>query len=211
LNASQGLGYRPLNPAEVGVDALTSCGFKWLCGPYGTGFCWIAPELRDSMKHTQAYWLANLGAGGLEGEFGEEIRPDLGARAYDVFGTANFMNYMPWIRSVEYLLELGITRIAAHNDALVSRLIDGVDRDWFEFLSPTHVPARTAIAVLQPRNNNSARRLVEMLARRRLDVSLRQGRLRVSPHVHNTEQDIDLLLDALHDFGRSRLARRERV
>ena len=22
------------------MDALVSCGFKWLCGPYGTGFCY---------------------------------------------------------------------------------------------------------------------------------------------------------------------------
>ena len=39
-----------------------------------------------------------------------------------------------------------------------------------------------------------------MLAERRVDVSLRRGALRVSPHVYNTEQDIDLLLNALHDF-----------
>lgn len=23
---------------ELGVDALVSCGFKWLCGPYAAGF-----------------------------------------------------------------------------------------------------------------------------------------------------------------------------
>ena len=108
LNASQGLGYRPLDPIKAGVDAVTSCGFKWLCGPYGTGFCWIRPKVRASMRQTQGYWLANLTADDLRGEFAYEIRPDLGARAYDVFCTANFLNFLPWTRSVAYLLDKGI-------------------------------------------------------------------------------------------------------
>ncbi len=31
-----------------------------------------------------------------------------------------------------------------------------------------------------------------------IDISLRKGSLRVSPHLYNTEHDIDALLEVLH-------------
>ena len=58
---------------------------------------------------------------------------------------------MPWTESVEYLLGHGIDNMAAHNAALVSRLIDNVDKDRYEMLSPTDGPARTSIVVLKSR------------------------------------------------------------
>ncbi|HUU94634.1 MAG TPA: aminotransferase class V-fold PLP-dependent enzyme [Phycisphaerae bacterium] len=200
LNASQALGCRPFNAVRTGVDAVTSCGFKWLCGPYGTGFCWIAPELREAMMPTQAYWLANLTADDLRGEFPCEIRQDLGARAYDVFCTANFMNFMPWTESVEYLLNSGIESIAAHNDALVSHLVGNVDRDSYEILSPPDGPARSSIVVLKHRDEEQNERCFEVLKREGIDISLRKGALRVSPHLYNTQRDIERLLDVLNCF-----------
>ena len=44
--------------ADLNVDALVGVGFKWLCGPYGTGYCWIKQELLASLEHNQAYWLS---------------------------------------------------------------------------------------------------------------------------------------------------------
>ena len=45
VNASQALGVRPIDVRRAPVDALISVGWKWLLGPYATGFCWIRPEL----------------------------------------------------------------------------------------------------------------------------------------------------------------------
>src|SRR5262249_22287436 len=94
VNASQALGARPLDVRVVPIDAVVSVGFKWLCGPYGTGFCWIRPDLLESLKYNQNYWLAEMTADDLARE-GGEIHASDGpptARTYDVFGTANFFN-----------------------------------------------------------------------------------------------------------------------
>ena len=37
-------------------------GFKWLCGPYGTGYVWLRPDLLRSLTFNQAYWLAQMTA-----------------------------------------------------------------------------------------------------------------------------------------------------
>jgi selenocysteine lyase/cysteine desulfurase len=57
-NASQALGTRSLDVTTTTVDAVVSCGYKWLCGPYGTGFTWLDRDLLDRLRPQQAYWLA---------------------------------------------------------------------------------------------------------------------------------------------------------
>jgi hypothetical protein len=42
------------------IDAFVSVGFKWLCGPYGTGFVWVMPEFRQQLRPIKAYWLTKL-------------------------------------------------------------------------------------------------------------------------------------------------------
>ena len=101
VNGSQAVGARPLDLATLPVDALVSCGFKWLCGPYGTGFCWLHPDLLASLTYRPAYWLGHLSQDDLGQEAAYRLRDDLGAAAYDVFGTANFLTFRPWTASVE--------------------------------------------------------------------------------------------------------------
>ena len=50
----------------------------------GTGFCWLRPELRESLRRTQAYWLSMQTADELGEEQGAPtLRDDLGARAFE--------------------------------------------------------------------------------------------------------------------------------
>jgi cysteine desulfurase / selenocysteine lyase len=97
--------------------------------PYGTGFLWTRPDLLRSLHATQAYWLAQMTAADL-GREEAEVRLPTGpptARTFDVFGTANFFNFKPWAAAVEYLLGVGIERVAAHDQQLVQAIHDGLD------------------------------------------------------------------------------------
>src|SRR4029450_11279412 len=116
VNGPQALGAAsPRAAPRRPGDALGSCGFKWLCGPYGTGFCWLAPDLLASLTRPPAYWLGHLAQDDLGQETELRLRDDLGAAAWDVFGTANFLNVRPWTASVEYLLGLGVGRVAGRD------------------------------------------------------------------------------------------------
>jgi selenocysteine lyase/cysteine desulfurase len=199
VNASQALGARPFD-ASLPVDAVLGVGFKWLCGPYGTGFVWVRPELLRSLHCRQAYWLAQMTADDL-GKDDMEVRLPSGpptARAFDVFGTANFFNFKPWAASVEYLLGLGVERVAAYDQGLVQRLLDGLDPARFDLLSPREPARRSTLVFLAHKERERNRSLHARLREQGIDVAYRRGSLRLAPHLYNTADDIDRALAALH-------------
>jgi selenocysteine lyase/cysteine desulfurase len=199
VNVTQGLGALALDVGALPLAAISCSGFKWLCGPYATGFAWIRPDVLATMHAVQAYWLALPDGAELdlsrEGE--HRLRDDLGARAYDVFGTANFFNFIPWAAALEYLLTQGVEAIARHDQLLVERLISALTDTGYRFISPTEPGRRAAILVVSAaepeRNGEIHRRLREA----GIDVALRAGNIRLSPHLYNSCDEIDRAADVL--------------
>lgn len=198
VNGAQAVGARPIDVSATPIDALTSVGFKYLCGPYGTGFCWMRPEIRDSLEVNQSYWLAMQTADDLGKDEGLPKRPDdLGARAYDIFGTANFFNFMPWNAAIDFLLTKGLDHIEAHDQELVERLIAGLVQLDYKVLSPSEGPARTTLVLASHRDPSKNPAIRSAIQARGIYIALRRGHLRFSPHIYNTNEDIDDALDAL--------------
>ena len=197
VNASQGLGSLILDVDVLPVDAVASCGFKWLCGPYGTGFCWLHPDLESRLESHQAYWLTLAGERWSDLErHGDVPAGDLGAARFDVFGTANFLNFEPWTASLEHFLTIGLDEIREHNAMLLDHLVAGIDTDEWQIISGRPPSERSTMVVIEPRRE-SADEAVGRLARAQIDVAERRGRIRISPHLYNSFRDIDSVLEAL--------------
>lgn len=199
VNGSQALGARPLTVSEVPIDALIGVGFKWLCGPYGTGFCWMKSDLLQSLEYNKAYWLSEMTSEGLSKESGEISLPEGPAKAqkYDVFGTANFFNFKPWAASVEYLLEQGIDRVAEHDQQLVSQLINGLNFDKYELLSPRKGPERSTLVFISYKDGKHNSEIYSLLKNKDINIAFRRGKLRLSPHLYNSQEDIEKVLAVL--------------
>jgi cysteine desulfurase/selenocysteine lyase len=200
VNASQAIGARPLDVSGLPVDAVISVGFKWLCGPYGTGFCWIEPKLVKSLVYNQAYWLTMQTADDL-GRKESEVRLPEGlpnAGTYDVFGTANFFNFKPWTASIEYLLQHGIERIAEYDQQLVSQLIDGLDSRKYRLMSPREETVRSTLVFISHKDSQRNTEIYQTLKEKGVEVAFRRGKLRLSPHLYNTKEDIERALAVLN-------------
>ena len=194
VNASQGIGARPLDVSRTPVDAVAACGYKWLCGPYGTGFSWIRPAVRARLDPRQAYWLAQQAGGSLEHMREYRIR-DLGARGFDVFCPAAFLNNDTFAASVGLLTEIGIDKIAAHSRALVGQVLAGLDPDRYRPISPDD----SNLIVLRPLRADPTD-LVQRLAAEGVDAASREGNVRLTPHLFNTADQIAVACALLNSY-----------
>ena len=197
LNGSQAIGAREIDLSAAPVDCLVGCGFKWLCGPYGTGFAWFSPEVRDALTYDQAYWLTQASPRSPK----YELRDDLGSARYDVFGTGNFLNFMPWAASVEYLRDAGIDNVQKYDDALVQRAVDGLASAGYRMISPPTGEERTTLVLFSHEDAGLNSRIHEELKAEGVHIELRDRKLRLSPHLYNTTDDIDRAVELLARFG----------
>jgi selenocysteine lyase/cysteine desulfurase len=196
-NASQALGARPIDVTRTPVDAVVSCGYKWLCGPYGTGFAWLHSDLLARLVPQQAYWLAMQAGRGLHQMRDTTLRDNLGVRAFDTFCPANFLDVLPWTASVELFLDTGVEAIARWDQQLIDHLVRGLEHDRYRLVSPADGTARSTLVVLTDTIGSSEDRY-RQLAEAGIDAAYREGNLRLSVHLFNTVEQIDRVLDVLH-------------
>ncbi len=200
LNVTQGLGAEPFNISKLSIDGIACSGYKWLCGPYATGFCWMKLDHINSIKYNQAYWITMQGDRDLEKMREYQILTDIGASKYDVFATANLFNFVPWTESINYLTRNGIPTIKKHNDLLVNQFLQGLDKAKYEILSPQDVRHHTAIIIISHIQSERNKAIFKLLQEKSVFISFREGVLRFSPHLYNTPADIDKALEILNSY-----------
>jgi selenocysteine lyase/cysteine desulfurase len=197
LDVSQACGAIPMNVDRLGADFLVCAGYKWLLGPYGTGFFWARNEHSDKMRPGPFYWAAAKGAenfGSLSFENPELVR---GARRWDMAETSNYFNFAAWDASLQFVLQLGPETVQAHNRKLIDLLFERLPKDRCVPASPLDSARRGPYGCFTARTPQRTAELYEKLRKENIIVSLREGNIRVSPHVFNTEQDIDRLIAAI--------------
>jgi selenocysteine lyase/cysteine desulfurase len=201
VNVTQGVGVRALDLAMAPVDAVVASGWKWLCGPYGTGFAWVRPELLARMRCEQAYWLSMQTADDLA-RSGDPRLPEIyGPRQFEIFGTANFFNFKPFEASVSLLAGIGPDAAGAHIDVLVNRLVEGLVDAAYRLISPADGPARSSLVVFSHPDPDRNAGIHQKLLDARIHAAHRKGNIRISPHVYNTVDEIDRALTVLRRAG----------
>lgn len=197
VNVSQSLGYIPLDLKSLPIDAITSAGFKWLCGPYGTGICWMTAKLRESLKYRQAFWVNVMSEEELTSTGEIHFVPQNTAKAFDVFGTANFFNFVPLTASIEYLLQIGIAEVGRLIDQRVEEFIQGLKGKPYELLSPSKKEERSALAVFSHHDRARNSLIFSKLVKAGIFTARWKGNLRIAPHIFNTAAELKKLLEVL--------------
>jgi cysteine desulfurase / selenocysteine lyase len=197
LDITQIAGAMPLSIRELGATMAVCSGYKWLFGPYGTGFFWVASEWTERLTLGAVYFMALEGARNFHAMPTENSRPAPGARRWDSPETANFTNLAAFDSSLEFVLQVGLDAVVQHNDALVDEIIARLPRGRFHLASPEERERRGPYVCVSAREPEETATLYERLQAERIMVSLRENALRIAPHIYNTREDIDRLISVL--------------
>jgi selenocysteine lyase/cysteine desulfurase len=185
IDGAQGPGAMPVDVKSIGCHAYAASGHKWLLGPKGSGFLYIGDEMAGALDALP------LAAG---------RHPNS-----DSTGIANIAGLRGLGAAIDYVSEIGLDRIEAHNQALRAELHNFLSR-----LNQVTIPAlaegllasaNLAFCLPKSADLHTIRRNLVMRHKIYIRVVEQAGfaGLRASLHLYNGSDDIRALVDALRD------------
>ena len=191
VDTTQSAGQVPVDVAASGIDAAVTSTYKWLCGPFGTGFMYVASALQE-LNPGITGWRTHKDMWDFQADRCEMPNS---AKRYE-FGTMAYGTALGATVAIDFLNELTVSKVAAHNRAIAKQLSDGLSALGADILSPANVAERSAtVAVRFPGHDSAA--VAQALKQRNVVASLRGDFLRLSPHFYNDSADIDTALEAV--------------
>jgi cysteine desulfurase / selenocysteine lyase len=200
LDAIQGLGVFPINVDEFGIDFLAADGHKWLLGPEGAGVAYIRRDHLDKLRTIGPGWHSIT-----PGQDYTRIELNLRSTAarYEG-GSQNIVGMLGLGASVRLLSELGAENLAAAIIDITERACERLAKIGAKIVSDRSVTHRSGeqrsgiVAFELP--GRDPRDLKHYAMQQGVVFSFRAGRLRISPHAYNNEEDLERLVDVMLSY-----------
>lgn len=197
VDATQSLGALPLDVRRVRPDFLVAASYKWMLGPYSIGFLYVDPKHHGG-RPLEHGWIARGGSEDFAGlvRYRDDYQP--GARRFDMGERANFALMPQAVATMRQLLDWGIPAI---RDTLAGLTGDIAARAEKHGIGSVPGPLRAPHYLGLRFAGGVPEGLAERLAAARIFVSIRGAAMRVTPHLYNSDEDVDRLLAALASPG----------
>jgi selenocysteine lyase/cysteine desulfurase len=198
VDAVQAVGAIPVDVRESGVDAMGSASYKWLMGDFGLGFLYVnqrvIPRLRRMVfGYRQLDSFAyHAFPGDIAGPYPVSWSQRDDASGFFEIGTYSNATLAALSHSLPAILDLGVANIQRHAQQLIAMVQRELPRLGYPSMTPAD--AGSPIAAFLVKDGNA---VAERLHKAGVDVSVGNGRMRISPSIYNTKGDMEKLLEAL--------------
>jgi cysteine desulfurase/selenocysteine lyase len=185
VDGTQSVGALRFDTARIQPDMLAVHGYKWLLSPNGAGFFYIAPQLRERLPPNVVGWRSHRDWRNVDNLHHGAPELPTAAVKYEG-GSLSFALLYAMEASLDLILDIGpdvveqrVLDLAAKTRSILRQAGASVD----DAASPI-VAARF--------ENQDVSALARALQEKRVLVAARRGHLRVSPHIYNNEQDLEI-------------------
>jgi len=192
VDAIQGIGPLVLDVKRTPIDFLAADGHKWLLGPEGAGFLYVRRDWIERLRPI------GVGSHSVVGSFNapsNEFNLKRNAQRWEG-GSMNMCGLHGLGASVSLFLEIGpevVSRRILERAEAVRELAASVG--WS--VHGSRRPGDLSGIVALEREGVDPNAVAAYLRRQGIAVACRRGRLRISPHVYNNEDDLARLKDGL--------------
>ena len=118
-----------------------------------------------------------------------------GAISFDRGQAPNILTMAGLEGSIDLFLEIGLKSIQAHNQKTTQFFLDHFNSKDFDLITPKNAHAN--IVCLKSKNQD-VQSIKDKLLDSNVDVSIREGNLRISFHLFNNLSQVEILLKALN-------------
>jgi len=192
IDGIQAAGYCPIFVKEWNVDVYITGSYKWLCAPFGTAIAYISPALCDKLEPALVGWRSVEDMWNFNPE---KLVFTSDAKKFE-YSTSAYGVKIGLAEAIHYLIDLGIRNIELYSEKLINTLLEELEQvKGINLISPS---LRGSIVTFNV-NQKDLTKIGQQLAKltRPIIITIRQNRLRISPHFYNTESDI---LDFIDEF-----------
>jgi len=193
IDATHGTGVLAMDVRKLDPDFLIFPTYKWLLGPYGRAFLYVARRHQGGIPLEQT----SFGRRGVRSEsevYFSDLRYVADARRFDMGERDHFISMEMASIGMEMMADWGHAAVVQRLEMLTERIADGV-RGIGIGVPERRVRAPHILSLAF--KDGMPKGLIEGLASEGIYVAPRLGRMRISPHVFNDEADADRLIAAL--------------
>jgi selenocysteine lyase/cysteine desulfurase len=194
IDATHAAGMLRLDVQVVDPDFVVFPTYKWVLGPYGCAFLYIAKR-RQSGEPLEQTGAARRSISSEQAPYLRDIAYISGARRFDMGEREFFISLETAAFGMEQVAAWGSVAIGERLRMLTDRLAEGV-RNTKVSIPDARVRAPHILSLGFPRGVPDG--LMQRLSSAQVHAALRLGRLRISPHVYNDEADVDRFLEVFH-------------
>lgn len=187
VDATHAAGVMPLDVRALDPDFLVFPTYKWVLGPYGRAFLYIARRHQESVPLEQTSY-GRRGVSAEQNTYLVDTGFVAGARRFDMGERDHFISLEMASIGMEMVAGWGSSAITERLAWLTGRLADGLGNLG---IGIPDAPLRAPHILCLSFPRGMPQDLVPRLAAENVHVAVRLGRMRISPHVYNDEEDTD--------------------
>ena len=193
VDVIQAMGVIPTNVDSELIDGAAGGGHKWLLTPEGVGILYLSDRARALVEPTLVGW-TSVPQPEDYGNF--EQGWNHGTLAWET-GTSPTALIHGLEASLRLLTETGVERIAAYLEQLTDYLCERLSNREYQIVSSRRPGEKSQIVCIRHNSGLTPMALYTHLKQRNIITAPRGDRLRIAPHLYNTPEEIDALVDAL--------------
>lgn len=188
VDIAQSCGVVPIDLRKWNADFVLGSCVKWLCGGPGAGFLWVDPDLTGKLEPIDVGWFSH------KTPFEFDIHHFQYAADASRFwgGTPSVLPYVVAAHGIDLINSIGVEVIREHNRRLTEKIIKNIDPQSLR--TPKDPQRRGGTLVLSFKQQQRVEQALEQAG---VVFDSRPAGLRLSPHIYNSEQEIDAVVKCL--------------
>jgi selenocysteine lyase/cysteine desulfurase len=196
VDAVQAVGVLHVDASIIGADIVVAHGYKFLLSGFGIGVCYCSDRALAELKVHEVGWNSVKNPFDIDSILAFDLDLATGARHFEpsfqplpqVFGMG---------ATLDLLNEAGAEAIEGRVLALTRRIVAGLLEKGYQVVGPQAIEAQSAIISIALRSDAEKQRMENGLAQCHAACSVRESRVRLSPHFYNTDEEVDRLVSCL--------------
>lgn len=192
VDIAQSAGIVPIDLQAWQADAVIGSSVKWLCGGSGAAYLWMKNEIAEYLQPTDVGWFSHQSPFEFDINHFEYHQGAL--RFWG--GTPSVAPYCIATNGIKVIRGIGVKNIRRHNEQLTQMLVESAQENGHELNTPDHIDHRGGTLVIKL-DSNREESIQEALITQGVKFDTRELGIRISPHIYNTKEEIEVLLSSL--------------